>query len=1174
MTKFRFIWRSLWFHARGHLGAFLGAAVGATVLVGALGVGDSVRGSLRELAALRLGHIEYALSTGDRLFTSQLANGLQQGLAQASAGRPEVSTAAEVLQLPAVAVNADGSARANQVQVHGVDARFWALAPDPPRVGPLPADALLLNRALAGQLRAGPGDTVLLRVRKPQALSADAPLAPEEDTTVALRLRVQAVLEDREFGRFGLAASQVAPFNAFVSLPLLQTRLGATNRANLLLAGQVPVAQPAPPGATIVPGMNPGLRVGLPPLDLRLHLDRVLTQRWQLADAQIDWVALPAAATIELRSPRVFLDALISDAVFGRPGSTNALVSQLPNALPAVTAAGVLTYFVNELRHGDRATPYSMVTATEPPLAPPDLADDEILITQWLADDLNAGPGDTLSLRYYIVGTLRQLEERTATFRVRGILPMNTPGLDPGLMPDFPGMTDAENCRDWDTGLPIDSGRIRPKDEDYWRDYRGTPKAVVSLRAGQALWANRFGNLTAVRFHLPPVTLTNAALLARTLPTYQASLNGLLARLLQPRDFGLQFVPVAEQARAASDQSQDFGQLFLGFSFFLIAAALLLLAVLFQFSIEQRATEIGTLLAVGFRPGQAGRLLWMEAALVALAGCALGAWGGTWYAQAMLHGLSTIWSEAVGGTPLRHHLYLSTLVLGIAAATLACWGTLGLALARHLRVSARQLLAEGAATTEVEAGSPGRSPGRTRGLALLSLAAAAGLVGLGLWKRDGGAAGLFFGAGALLLLAGLAGGAAWLDQLGQAASAARLSLRGLGVRSATRRRRRSLAVVGLLACGSFLVASIGVFRLDAVRDASRRTAGTGGFALIGECTQPVVHDLNQASGQETLGLEANDLRGVTFVPFRVRDGDDASCLNLNRAQVPRLLGVRPEALAERGAFTFASTVDGVDPQQPWLGLKRDAFRPRRGPPLADDEVPAIGDLASIRWALGKQVGDTLDYTDERGRAFKVRLVGAVAHSILQGNLIVDEAEFVRRYPSASGYRYFLVDTPPGRAESVAATLTRELRDFGLEMTPTMQRLAAFNAVQNTYLGTFQALGGLGLLLGSVGLGAVVLRNVFERRNELALLLAVGFRARALRQLILSEHVALLVVGLGVGVLAALVAVMPSVWALGAQVPYRSLALTLLTILLNGVLWTALAAEVALRGHLLAALRNT
>src|ERR1700749_4672593 len=106
-------------------------------------------------------------------------------------------------------------------------------------------------------------------------------------------------------------------------------------------------------------------------------------------------------------------------------------------------------------------------------------------------------------------------------------------------------------------------------------------------------------------------------------------------------------------------------------------------------------------------------------------------------------------------------------------------------------------------------------------------------------------------------------------------------------------------------------------------------------------------------------------------------------------------------------------------------------------------------------------------------------------------------------------------------------LTRAFQNYGLELTPTTRRLDAFNAVQNTYLSTFQVLGGLGLLLGSAGLGVVVLRNVQERRGELALLLAIGFRKRALQWLVLSEHGALLGLGLAVGIIAAVIGVLPA-----------------------------------------------
>ncbi len=1163
MSLLRLILRSLLFYARAHLGTALGTAVAAAVLVGAWVVGDSVRGTLRDLALLRLGRTTHALASGDRLFTAGLAQQLQLGLTQAGALRPGTPPPVAVLQLPAVAVNADGTARAHRVQVLGVEARFWALAPEPPPFGELAADTVVLNEPLAAQLRVQPGDPVLLRVQKPQALSPDAPLAPEEDATVALRLRVQAVVSDAQFGRFSLQASQVAPFNAYVSLTHLQARTAAGPRANLLL-----VAGPSPlPAPQAVLAGNRAVVAGPLTPDPGRPLDTLLAQRWQLADAQLEWRLLPSARALELRSPRVFLDPPLGEAIFGTgPGDTNALTARLGREMPGVTTTGVLTYFVNELRVGERVTPYSMVTATGPPLAPPDLGEDEILITDWLAEDLGARPGDALTLRYYVVGAMRRLEERAATFRIRGVLPLITPGLDRDLMPDFPGMTDAENCRDWDTGLPIDSTRIRPRDEEYWRAHRGTPKAVIRLSAGQRLWENRFGNLTAVRFTLPAGTGRSAADFERAAQSYRLGLTQHLTRRVPPAALGLRFEPVRDQALAASTQAQDFGQLFLGFSFFLMAAGLLLLAVLFQFSIERRAVELGTLRALGFRTGTIARALLTEGALVAVAGAALGTWGGTGYARALLQGLSTVWREAVGGTPLQYHATPEALAGGAAAAVGAALLTMALALRRYLRLSARQLLAEGGQTEAADA-APGA--GAARGPLRWAVACAGGALGLvstALLKPDLAAAGLFFGAGALVLGAGLAGSAAWLRALGAAASAARLTLPGLGVRSATRQPRRSLAVVGLLACGAFLIASIGVFRLETGRAMWRRGSGTGGFALVAEATQPLVHDLNTPAGRDAYGLTAADLEGVSVVPFRVRDGDDASCLNLNRPQKPRLLGVNPELLAGREAFTFARRASPAASTPPWLALRRGSG----GPP---DEVPAIGDAASIQWALGRKVGEGIEVTDERGRPFTLRLVGAVANSILQGSLIMDEAEFVRRFPSIAGYRFFLVDAPPERLEAVATTLTRALRDLGVEVTPAARRLAAFNAVQNTYLGTFQVLGGLGLLLGSVGLGVVVLRQVFERRGELALLQAVGFRRRALRVLVLSEHLALLGLGLGLGVLAAALAVAPAVITAGTAVPWTTLGLTLAGIGINGALWTGVAAETALRGALLDALRN-
>ncbi len=1108
MSFWTLIWRGLVFHARSHAGTLLGVAVGSAILTGALLVGDSVRASLRQLALQRLGKVTVALAGGDRFFRSELADRLGLGY------KP---VAAPVMQLDATVATPDEKGRANGVQLLGVDERFWRLAAVEPEF-PSPAeDEVLLNARLMRQLGVRPGDVVIVRASRPSSLSRETPLSPQEDSSLSLRLTVAAEVAADAMGSFGLRPTQLPAMNAFVHLGTLQKRLEMEGRANVIVAGGEGVDL-----ATVKEGLE---------------------RSWDLPDAELELRVLEDRGVLELRSSRVFLEPVVAGAA-----------AELSEG-----SQPILTMFVNSLRHGDGSTPYSMVCAADLEFMPSGMATNEIVLNDWTAEDLGAVVGDEVEVRYYALTTARRLEERSAMFKVRAVVPLAGPAGDPELMPMFPGVEKAESTRDWDPTLPVSMSEIRPKDEKYWEEHKGTPKAFVSLAAGQALWSNRFGDLTAVRF---PGDAGN-------LQQEKERRAAALKEALGPGGFGMAFQPVREQALASANQSQDFGGLFIGFSFFLIVAALLLVSLLFQFGVERRAEETGTLLALGLSPKQVRRLWLGEALGVAIAGSVLGMALGVGYAQLMIRGLATLWRDAVGTSALAYYGSGSTLIAGTLGGVVVALVTIWLALRKQAHQPARLLLAGEAFAEDTDGGaSQARGQGRRGGLAMVLLGGGLLLAVQAVVRGETTSAGTFFGAGSMALLGGMAGAGWWLTKLRVTESGRELTLVSLGVRNAGRRRGRSLSIVGLLASGCFLVAAIGVFRLDAVRDASQRSAGTGGFALVGEATFPVIQDLNTEDGLDFYALEAGDLQGATIVPLRVRDGDEASCLNLNRARTPRLLGVEAEALASRGAFTFAKVMEGADRSEGWrLLLKsgRDA--------ATDAPVPAVGDLNSILWAMGRKVGDVLDYTDEQGRTFKVQLVGAVANSILQGSLLIDEKAFLERFPSEPGFRMFLVDAEPDKAAAVRETLTKGLSAAGVEFNSAAERLNGFNAVQNTYLGTFQLLGGLGVVLGSFGLGVVVLRNVLERRGELALMLAVGFERGAIGRVVLVEHAGLLLAGLFLGVGAALLAVLPSVLSPTGELPFTGLGLTLGAVLVSGWIWTWLATRAALRGRLLDGLRN-
>ena len=338
--------------------------------------------------------------------------------------------------------------------------------------------------------------------------------------------------------------------------------------------------------------------------------------------------------------------------------------------------------------------------------------------------------------------------------------------------------------------------------------------------------------------------------------------------------------------------------------------------------------------------------------------------------------------------------------------------------------------------------------------------------------------------------------------------------------------------------------------------------------MLGEADVPIYQNLNSPRGQEELNIPdaaRAELKDLNIYPFRVQAGDDASCLNLYQPRRPRLLSV-PDALVERGGFLFKDSLaqSREERDNPWLLLSR---------PLEGGAVPVIGEANTVEWILHSGLGKELTVPDGHGEPVKLRVVGLLQDSVFQSELLLSERNFLKLYPRQEGYQFFLIQAPPDKTARVRALLETVLADHGFSVTSTAQRLEAYLAVENTYLATFQALGGLGLVLGALGLAVVLLRSVWERRGELALLRALGFRKSVLGWLVLVENSFLLILGLVIGSVSALAAVAPHLVTGAGGVAWLQLLGLLALVLVVGLAAGACAVAATLRAPLLPALQN-
>ncbi|MBT6004842.1 MAG: FtsX-like permease family protein, partial [Prolixibacteraceae bacterium] len=805
----------------------------------------------------------------------------QEMAAEIELDNPEIK-ATPILLLEGIAVADGGQLRANKVQIVGVNSDFTEVAKSS-LFAELQDNEIAISQNLAERLQITEGDNILVRIKKASLIPMNAPFISDEETSVSLRASVKKVVQREEMGRFSLKNSQTAPYNIFVSIGRLNQLMEFEGKANQLL-----------------------ISTELETEKVAQSVKNCLTP----ADAGLSLKNIESTHEIEVSTERVFLEDKVSETL-----------KMLPDA------DLILTYFVNGIARSSKpetqsqSIPYSFVSSLENKF----LGDNEIIINQWAADDLKAKIGDSIRIKYLEIGPLRKLIEKESAFILKEIISMDSEWSDPSRVPHLPGLSDAGHCREWEAGVPIDLDAIRDKDEDYWNKWQGTPKAFISHDKALEMWSNRFGNYTAVRFRVDSFN--------------EDKYNQIFAEEIVPGDLGMAIEPIREQGIHAAQNGTDFSGLFIGLSFFILVASIVLTSLLFRLNLETRSAQVGLLAALGFQQNMVRRFYLFEGLAISLVGGIIGLLASVFYTQLVFKILNSLWFEIVRTNVLEINILPATLITGLLISILVSLVAIFTSIRRYQNQRAADL--------QKQTTTNGKSVwNKLKDIVMYaSIVISVVIFVKQVFLSEQLNPSLFFLTGGLLLIGLLMIFGKILVRLEHRKQAA-FGFGKLAQLNLTRNKGRSLTVIILFALGTFLVVSTGSNKLDLVANSSDKSSGTGGFNFFAETTIPVLFNINDADKRAEEGIYTD----FNAVQLRKVEGDDASCLNLNRIAQPALLGVDAELL--QGRFSFATQFKEIGDEEPWEVLNQK---------FDDGTIPAIADQTVIQWGLGMKVGDILMY---------------------------------------------------------------------------------------------------------------------------------------------------------------------------------------------------------------------
>lgn len=1055
------------------------------VITGSLMTGNSVRGSLKKTSLEKIGKTGIMVSSGIRYFDPMLCSKMEKATGLKTTG---------VLEIDGFCQNFSTGTTSPSIKIYAVDESFFPFQGNDSIT--LNKGEAAINQKLASYLDLKPGDDIIIRFSTLSDLPADAPFSPDKSTTSSIVIKTGRVLSSSQSGNFSLGISQITPLNIFIGLSDLKGRIDNFPGINRLLFERRP-------GITVRDIYN-SLYKFIDPVDIGLTVRKI-----------------PATGGYELISDRIFIDDLIAGEIEKLPLESH----------PAIT------YLANSIRLGDRSTPYSFVSAIDPDLYPGVPRGNGIILNHWIAEDLKALPGDTVTMTYYTPDSKNRLVEAKNDFIVSEIVEMKGIWSDSLLMPEFPGIAGKESCSAWDAGISVNMDLIRDKDEKYWNSFRGTPKAFINYEKGKELWGSNYGPVTSIRF---ANGVSDSLIYAKT------------TGALDPYKSGFTITDLPAVSSDAAGSGVDFSSLFLGLGFFIILSAIILLILVVSTFLESKRNQISTLFSIGFRNSSIRKILLTETAIIALGGALPGALAGSLFNIVVVKALNSVWQGAVQTDTLSAGFYPGTLLMGFGISILLIFLILMYRSSGFLKRLYRK-----------ETGAIREPSSKLNFFLAVALSIITVLITALSFLIPEQSTLLSF-------CAGIAAFAAMILIVRQSFLRKKISVspgfrnaRMISGRYYSFNPQQAIAPVLFLAAGLFAVIITSVNRMDINDSMLKRSGGTGGFLLWGESPVPMQGDLNSAETRHDLGLDEAEFKDLIFVQAAKTSGNDASCLNLNHITSPPLAGIDPSAFVSRGSFSFATRMKGLKKTDPWLTLNN---------PPNDSTIYGIADQTVLQYGLKIRTGDTLRIRSENGQILNIVISAGLKSSVFQGYVLTGNRDFSRFFPSISGSQIFLADGDPGMTGIYQSTLNERFSEYGAHFEPAYDRLASFFVVTNTYLTVFTILGGIGMILGVAGLGFILIRNFNQRKREFGLMMATGFSVKRIRSMIFRDHSLILVAGILTGVVSALLATRPSI-AGNASIPWTTIAGMIFLILLTGLAALAISVRSVKKDDLIARIRK-